>query len=729
MHPFFDFFRQRAWLAGLLLLVATVWAAPADEKIDYNSYYRYPLSLGVESQYLIPLSSYTPLGVTAPYSVFEVSANVRWPLPPLPMLQPTIRLGAMFFDRSDVSIPDTMDHTDVYVSAGLTGSWRFSKLLEVGAELLGGYDYSMYSNIVQGSTLGNGSLILDAGLKLTISPFFNLNIELHPSLRYLYSFGSISGFNGPVFAIGALANVRLGADPDAGGGSIKAIQFEQLAVPVAFAAMQSWYVTHPLGSVVVKNVEKEALKDLEISFYQAGYMDSPTHTSTIAQLAPGESKKVDLLAAYNQEVFNTVGITPLNGEVAAAYRYQGKAAEQRQAVTYDLHDKSAIVWDDDRKAAAFITQTDPVVRNLASYVRQSCKDQVIKDISPSLQTAMQVFGALGVMGCLYQADPSAPFAKMQESKMTVDSVSLARYTLGHLTGDCDDLTVLFCSLMESAGVEAAFLTVPGHIYAAINTEAKTANFRQVHPDRAMTIALKDELWVPVEITLIGKSGFMEAWRTGIEEWAAWEKDPTVRGFYTVADAQQLYRAVALKEAAAIFTNPDARQVVASFKEAQAKLAETLLAPYIEQANAKDATSNDFSKLGVRYAQYGNYPKAEAAFRQALKLDQKNLNATVNLGNLYYLQKDYPRALSSYTSGLQLVGQSPQAAEYAKLLINVSKVYYQVEKWAEAKDYFAKAQTASAEVAKQFSYLSSQGEAGARASDAIELQGQILFLGE
>jgi hypothetical protein len=172
---------------------------------------------------------------------------------------------------------------------------------------------------------------------------------------------------------------------------------------------------------------------------------------------------VDLAAAYNPEVFFTVGVTPLNGEIVVSYRYRGQAVEQRESVAYELHDKTALTGDDDRKVAAFITQRDPVVRDYASWVRQSSKELVVSELSASLQTAMQLYGAPGVMGCLYQSDPAAPFATMHENKVVLDSISLARDTLGRITGDCDDLTVLFSSLLEGVGVESAFVTVPGHM--------------------------------------------------------------------------------------------------------------------------------------------------------------------------------------------------------------------------------------------------------------------------
>jgi hypothetical protein len=36
-------------------------------------------------------------------------------------------------------------------------------------------------------------------------------------------------------------------------------------------------------------------------------------------------------------------------------------------------------------------------------------------------------------------------------------------------GDCDDLSILYCSLLEVLGLDTAFITVPGHIYAAFDT--------------------------------------------------------------------------------------------------------------------------------------------------------------------------------------------------------------------------------------------------------------------
>ena len=119
----------------------------------------------------------------------------------------------------------------------------------------------------------------------------------------------------------------------------------------------------------------------------------------------------------------------------------------------------------------------------------------------ALQLTMQVYNALRELGLIYQVDPTSPFTQVQENTLLVDSISLPRDTLSRITGDCDDLTVLFCSLLETAGIETGFITVPGHIYLAVNTKEATRNYRNIHPNRDLSLNVDGELWIPVEITL------------------------------------------------------------------------------------------------------------------------------------------------------------------------------------------------------------------------------------
>ena len=68
--------RQTVLLPRLCFLFAAALAFPQRNEINYNTYYRFPLSLGVEYQSLSPFAVYG-----SQYNLFELSANLRWPIP------------------------------------------------------------------------------------------------------------------------------------------------------------------------------------------------------------------------------------------------------------------------------------------------------------------------------------------------------------------------------------------------------------------------------------------------------------------------------------------------------------------------------------------------------------------------------------------------------------------------------------------------------------------------
>ena len=49
-----------------------------------------------------------------------------------------------------------------------------------------------------------------------------------------------------------------------------------------------------------------------------------------------------------------------------------------------------------------------------------------------------------------------------------DFLQFPRETLRYTTGDCDDLSILYCSVMQSLNIDTALITVPGHIYVAVS---------------------------------------------------------------------------------------------------------------------------------------------------------------------------------------------------------------------------------------------------------------------
>jgi tetratricopeptide (TPR) repeat protein len=717
---------RRVLLLGLFFCTVALGFAQS-RGADYNAYYQFPFSLGFEYQNLSPFSEYA-----SRYSVFDVGLNVRWPIRRFPALQPAARVGLLRFDSQDPVQPYEWDHTHWYGALGLGYSHRFAKPFEVGVEALAGYSVAYFPDLLpeEGLTPWTPNLFLEVGGRLALDPSFNYSIDIHPNLKYLLSLGPLKEFNSLIFGIGFSVAYRFGQDPDAPQAEIRSLRFDQLRLSAAFAAMQSYYAKNPIGSMTLTNTDRHSVTELQVSFFQAGYMDSPTPTGSIQELKPGQSIEIPLIASFNQEVFRTEGITPLTGEVLVSYKSRGRAAEQRQSVSYDLHDKTAITWDDDRKAAAFITPSDSALRNYASFIRQACKEQLIPAWSESLQLAVQVFHALCEIGCLYQADPALPFTWVQGHPEVVDSISLPRDTLKRITGDCDDLTVLYCSLLEAAGTETAFITVPGHIYAAFNTGVPVQEFRRIHRERGMTIPLVGKLWVPVEVTLIGKTGFLEAWRRGAEVWRRHEDTPEKRGFYPTRICQQIYRPVGLKETDLGLQYGRKEAIREGFQRDMEQLSEDAIRDLAEVARQGDR-AEDYNRLGIGYAGFGQLDLAEQAFSRALSLQPAAVNTRVNLANVTFLRKDYTEALRRYQEIYRELESSGngRGATALKVLLNQARVLILMKRTEEAQACLDNAKVIDPSIVGQYEISPEPGTGNTRAQEEREPWQEILFATE
>ena len=435
---------------------------------------------------------------------------------------------------------------------------------------------------------------------------------------------------------------------------------------------------------------------------------------------------------FNNEVFKKEGRIPLSGQIIATYKAAGRAAEQRQPVTYDLLDKTAITWTDDRKIGAFITAQDSALKNYAAWVSDiiRAKGHELPNYNEALQTAMQIYDALRVLGIFYQEDPASPFTRVQGAAEAVDSVTLPRLTLKRKYGDCDDLTALFCSLLETRNVETGIITVPGHIYAAFNTKAPASAAREFNPDRGMLLLQDDSIWIPVEVTMLdGNSGFLEAWTRGMELWKANEK---TRAFHRTRAAQELYGPVVLEEKDLGLQYGNDERITSAFRQDRDKLGDVVLKSLAVDAD-KTRAKTDYNRLGTLSAQFGRLKEAEDAFAKALKIDPKYTSALVNLGNVAFLRKDYRKAIDTYRSVIPLLGKPEKGSFSANvavvLLVNMSRAYSSQGNSTEARNVLAQASQIDPDKAQAYASLAPVDQGASRAGDAAALAGRVSFIEE
>jgi hypothetical protein len=200
--------------------------------------------------------------------------------------------------------------------------------------------------------------------------------------------------------------------------------------------------------------------------------------------------------------------------------------------------RNMMSWDDDRRAASFVSSRDPSAALFAKHAASVVRDRLRGDIPPNVQYALAVFEALNVYGINYIIDPQSSYIEMSENASGIDSLNYPYQTLFYRGGDCDDLSILFCSMLEVLNIDTAFITVPGHIYMAFDTGNRD-------PGKSELIEYDGRFWMPVEVTIPGQ-GFTQAVRVGAREWRDAGEDARI---YPMKDSWTVYPAVSVPNAA------------------------------------------------------------------------------------------------------------------------------------------------------------------------------------
>lgn len=139
------------------------------------------------------------------------------------------------------------------------------------------------------------------------------------------------------------------------------------------------------------------------------------------------------------------------------------------------------------------------------------------DIVKPFENARVIFNELTRREIRYQSDPNVPYYKD-------DRVQFAMETLEIESGDCDDLVVLYTSLLQSLGIKTAFIQVRdpessmAHLFMMFDTNIPVESAAAISTNEKRYIIREDgrgerHIWIPVETTLLAH-GFEEAWQKG-----------------------------------------------------------------------------------------------------------------------------------------------------------------------------------------------------------------------
>lgn len=283
-----------------------------------------------------------------------------------------------------------------------------------------------------------------------------------------------------------------------------------------YPASSAVYAFRPVGRARVRNVT-DAPIDATVGFRIDGFTDARTE-SRPQRIPPGETAEIPFFAVLNAAVQGVRSMTVGEGEVSVtAVRSEG--AEDRYPARVLVRGKND--WNGDATLLKyFLTPGDPAILS-ATRAALGASAAAADSADPRLRNffrARTLFDALSGR-LLYVHDPRG----------SQDHVQYPSETLDLRGGDCDDLTVLFCSMLSSIGIRTAFVDVvppeapdSAHIYLMFDTgiPAGEAGLLSDNPKRYVVRGAQSgppTVWVPLEPTLTRK-GFDAAWEDAANQY-------------------------------------------------------------------------------------------------------------------------------------------------------------------------------------------------------------------
>jgi tetratricopeptide (TPR) repeat protein len=653
-----------------------------------------------------------PLGESASYfgygGTIELTAEYR--LPFFPNLYVT---GGVGYDLApwpivgqSLSLPNAR--------LGVGFQFQFAPWLSFRVNGSAGYYYGFLNDQsnLQGS--GNPCLIGGAGMLFRVGSAFSLEA----GGSYKYFGGTWSGVD--IFVGTALHFIQTASKAAPVRQELpKGLSISNLQIDPVFSVLHKFYDDHAFGHVQLRNTLSMPITNLNVNLFIRKYMDTPRKCLDLKDLKPGETRTIDLTALFNDLVLDVTEETKVTAELSWTYSQDGVASSDAMSQSVRVYGRNSMTWDDNRKACAFVTAKDPAVLIFSNNINSFAKALMNRALNKSFQAALAIHEALRLFGMSYVAN-AISYADVSKNKSTVDYLKFPRQTFDYRSGDCSDLSILYCALLESMQIETAFITIPGHIFMAISLNVTPEEAKKTFTHTDDLIFREEKTWLPIEIT--ERTGdFLTAWAEGAREWRE-NFGRQQADFYPIREGWKIYEAVQFPGSSAVEV-PARDKFAGVFREEIDRFVGQEISNKVAELQAIVRSSNNSPKalndLGVLYARYGLWDNAERQFEMILK-STDYLSAMVNLGNIKYLKSDFDTAAEYFGRAYKMDPNN------TAILLGLARANQRAENYGAVKKYYGELKKADPSMAQQFAYLDLRGEEATRAAEISKADEVIVW---
>jgi tetratricopeptide (TPR) repeat protein len=580
----------------------------------------------------------------------------------------------------------------------------------------GGGWYYGFDNRDPQQNANNPFVSAGLGASYRLIPSFSIGID--GSYRnYLGQLQDVMVHLGGTLHVGAEKAGSAGTPPN------RNLELLDIELDNIFPVFYGYYDENPLGIALLVNTGNRPVENIRVTFFVPQYMEKPKECLVLDSLDPDQEKPVPFFALFNDTLLNITEGTKVSATIIVESESDGKQFVNEKAETLRLYDRNAMTWDDTAKAASFVTAKDPDVLRFSKNISGMVKDQVKGTLNQNIVLAMALFHALQLYGISYEIDPSSAYEDFSKNSKLVDYLQFPIQTLDFRAGDCDDLSILYTALLESVGIETAFITIPGHIYMAFSTGMSSDEAGRLFNNQEELIFVDNTAWMPVEVTALDQ-GYVRAWKLGAAQWqenhgrGLTELVP-IRGSWNTYNAVGYLSgqlpALEVPEGSELL--PVVSEQIDRFVESEIFAREQRLE---QEISATGGSVRSINKLGVLYARFGLMERAQQQFERILK-DREYLPALMNLGMILYMSDDFAGALGYFQRADRVSQDRPS------VLLSLARTHHELGNYGEAKRSYERLQLVEPEVARRYAYLDLAGsQTSTRAASADEARRKALW---
>ena len=411
------------------------------------------------------------------------------------------------------------------------------------------------------------------------------------------------------------------------------------------------YKDAEFGTVLIRNAEGAEIKNVKVYFKAAPYTSSNYLCGKAKKIRKGQTYSIPLKGDFSTELakFSDDGSFP--GEITVSYDFMGKRMTTTTTVLVSTYNRNTMSWIDPNSLAAFISPSDETILELSKSAGSIAKSNIRSGFNSKIQTAMYMTEFYNSLGITRITDKASPYASSHKDITKNDYIQYPFQTLTYMTGDSDEIGIVFASLLEAVSVSTALIPLSNDFIIAANLEMSSKAVAAIFDDPEQLLLIGDEFYLPLSMNSIGK-GFNGAWKAAARQLKE-EMNKGDISFVVLKDAWQVYPPLGISAKRNIAKLSPASLTAKASRELEIFTSENLkpkIREYESKISSGKANDEDRIALGLLYVRSGDINSAAIVFKGMA--DKGNISAMNNLANTYMLQKDLKSAKKWYENVLE-----------------------------------------------------------------------------